>query len=358
MATTDDILKKVKKDYGQNIAKMGSEGYEDTPRIPTGIFAFDLASGGGFPLGRVSIVYGVESSNKTNVVLKAIGQGQALYPDKKAVFVDAEGAYDDAWAKVMGVDTERLIVIHPEYAEQAVDIIEAFLYASDVFMVCLDSIAALSTQNEIESSAEKASVGGASLVVGKLFKKATVSFNRMRNQGIMPPAFIGINQIRTKIGVMYGDNETMPGGNAIRFASSFTVRMYGKNEMDKKISPVMPAYKKTSIIIKKWKVPILSTTAEFMMQMLDGGGRSAGHVDDWNTVSAYLKELDYLGKGDKGGWVLFGNPYPTLEACRTALYSDPTMLRDAKAQIIREMLTKGAVNGVGDEDGSDEGQEL
>ena len=220
MSSAEEIVKKMKKDYGESIAKRGSDEYVDTPRLPTGIFPFDLASGGGFPMGRVSVVFGPESSGKTNVVLKAIGKGQQIYPDKQAVFVDAEHAFDPLWARQLGVNTDRLIVIHPEYAEQAVDMIEAFLYASDVFCVALDSIAALSTQNEIESSAEKAAVGGASLVIGKLFKKATVSFNRMRNQGLMPPAFIGINQIRHKIGVMYGDPETMPGGNAIKFASS------------------------------------------------------------------------------------------------------------------------------------------
>lgn len=341
MSSTDEILKKVKKDYGNSIAKMGNEQYADTPRIPTGIFPFDLACGGGFPMGRVSIVFGPESSNKTNICLKAIGEGQKIYTDKKAVFIDAEGAYDPDWARLMGVDTDALIVIHPEYAEQAVDIIEAFLYASDVFMVVLDSIAALSTQNEIESSAEKAAVGGASLVIGKLFKKATVSFNRMRNQGHIPPAFIGINQIRHKIGVMFGDPETQPGGNALKFAASFMVRVYGKNILDKKINPTMPAFKHTSVIIRKWKMPILASTAEFTMQTLAGGGQVPGHVNDWNTVGNYLRELDYLSKGEKGGWVMFGEEYKTLEACREYLYGDSETLREAKAQIIHELLTKG-----------------
>lgn len=357
-SSTAEILKKVQKDYGQSVAKKGSETYADTPRIPTGIFPFDLASGGGFPMGRVSIVFGPESSNKTNVVLKAIGEGQKIYPDKKAVFVDAEGSYDPDWAKLMGVNLDQLIVIHPEYAEQAVDIIEAFLYAADVFCVVLDSVAALSTQNEIDSSAEKASVGGASLVIGKLFKKATVSFNRMRNQGHMPPAFIGINQIRHKIGVMYGDPETMPGGNALKFAASFIVRLYGKNEMDKKINPVLPAFKKTSIIIRKWKMPILATTAEFQMQMLEGNGRLPGHVEDWNTISHYLKELDYLGKADGGkGWVMFGENYPTLDACKAALYGSDEMLMECKAQIIQELLSKGGnmSSGESEEENPDEG---
>lgn len=346
MSNAAEIMAKLQKEYGQNVAKKGNDQYVDTPRLPTGIFPLDLASGGGFPMGRVSLVYGPESSGKTNTLLKAIGQGQILYPDKIGVFVDAEGSYDPDWATLMGIDTSRLIVMSPEYAEQAVDMVEAFLYAKDVFCVGLDSVAALCTQNEVESSAEKAAVGGASAVIGKLFRKTTVSFNRMRNQGLMPPAFIGINQIRHKIGVMFGNPETMPGGNAPKYASSFTLRVYGKNEMDKKIHPVMPAWKDTSFVIQKWKMPILATHGEFKMLMLEAPaiGQRPGWVNDWNTVSTYLKELDYLGK-EKNGWTLFGDSYPTLEACKQALYAQPAVLQEAKQTIIQELLSKGSLQG-------------
>lgn len=340
MTSSADIVAKMKKEYGGSIAKMGNEQYVDTPRLPTGIFPLDLASGGGFPMGRVSLVFGPESSNKTNICFKAIAQGQLIYPDKKAVFVDAEGAYDPVWASIMGIDTERLIVMQPEYAEQAVDMVEAFLYAEDVFVVVLDSIAALCTQNEVESSAEKASVGGASACVGKMFRKATISFNRMRNQGLMPPAFIGINQIRFKIGVMFGNPETMPGGNAPKYASSFTLRVYGKNEMDKKIHPVMPAWKVVTFAIHKWKMPILATTGEFKMLMQSGAGHQPGWVNDWNTIYKYLQELDYISK-EKNGYTLFGEHYPTLTAAHDYLYSQPELLQNAKSQLIAEMLDAG-----------------
>jgi len=350
--STSEILKGIKKEYGDAIASIGSEGYKDTIRIPSGIFPFDLMSGGGFPMGRVSVVYGPESSGKTNLVLRALSEGQRMFPDKQAVFVDAENSFDPVWATLLGVDVNKLVVIHPEYAEQAVDIIENFLYANDVFAVVLDSIAALTTQNEIESSAEKMIVGGASLLVGKMFKKTTVSFQRMRSSGLMPPAFIGINQIRHKIGVMYGDPETMPGGNSIKFSSSFTVRLYGKSVIDKKINPVLPAYKETSVIMKKWKVPILAMKGDYTMLMLEVGDKKPGSCEDWNTVSAYLKELGYLGKAEKagGGWVLFGSPYKTLDDVRAYLYSDKDVLSEAKSQIIKDMLEKGTISASEDED--------
>jgi recombination protein RecA len=339
MSSASDILKQINKAHGPSIAKMGGTPYADTPRIPTGIFPFDLATGGGFPMGRVTIVWGAESSNKTNQVLCAIGQGQKMFPGKRAVFVDAEHAFDDAWARELGVNTEELILIHPEFAEQAVDFIDSFLYADDVFMVALDSIAALSTQNEIESSAEKASVGGAALVVGKMFKKATVSFNRMRNQGLLPPAFVCINQVRNKIGVMYGSPDTMPGGFAPKFAASMIIRVHGKNIIDKKIDPVMPVQKEVSVTVSKWKVPIVSTSATYTMNMRKSPGRVIGDCEDWNTVSSFLKELDYLSKAEKGsGWVMFGKFYNTLVECKADLYGNIEMLMEAKAQIIKEIL--------------------
>ena len=343
MASAAEIMKKIVKDNGKFIVKMGGDDYADTPRIPTGIFTFDLASGGGFPMGRVSIVWGSESSNKTNMILCAIAQGQQIYPEKKAVFVDAEHAFDPVWARKLGVNTDLLILVHPEYAEQAVDFIESFLYADDVFLVALDSIAALSTQNEIESSAEKAAVGGASHPVGKLFKKATVSFNRMRNQGLMPPAFVAINQVRNKIGVMYGSPDIMPGGFAPRFASSFTVRVHGKNIVDKKINAVMPSQKEVTCTIQKWKMPILASSAVYTMNMLASESSVIGECNDWNSVSAYLKQLGYLDKGEKKGWVMFGTTFNTLDECRTALYDDPALLREAKTTIIKEMLALGNV---------------
>lgn len=358
MSNTAELLKQFKKSLGTSVVTMGNDSFSDTPRLPTGVFQFDLCSGGGFPMGRVSIIWGAESSNKTNLCLKVIAQGQMLHPDKKAVFVDAEGSYDPAWAELMGVDTSKLIVLHPEYAEQAIDMIEAFLYADDVFVVVLDSIAALTTQNEIESSAEKMIVGGASLLVGKMFKKTTISFNRMRNQGKMPPAFIAVNQVRNKIGFVMGDPSIMPGGFAPKFAASFIVRVYGKNVMDKKINPVMPAFKDTTITIQKWKMPILSTNAEFSMQMLAHGGKSPGHCEDWNTVANYLRELDYFSKGEKGGWVLFGETYKLQEDARLALYSNPLQLAEAKAQIIAELLAKGGITPTKDKDAEIDGEEV
>lgn len=343
MATSVEILKKINKDHGKHIATVGGSDYEDIARLPTGIFALDLAMGGGFPQGKCSIVYGPESSNKTNIVLLTIAVGQMMFPDKKAVFADAEHALDKKWARTLGVDLDRLIIVQPDSAEQCVDFVETFMYAEDVFMVALDSIAALITKNEIESEATKVAVGGASLLVGKMYRKVTHAMQAMSNEGKQAPAFIAINQIRTKIGVMYGNPETMPGGNPPKFASAMSLRCYGKNVLDKKINPVMPAFKEVNCVIHKWKCPILAINAVYTMQMINGAGNKPGYIKDWNTVSSYMKELDYLAKGEKGGWIMHGVLYKTLDECQTALYGDPELLQDTKDQIVAELIARGGL---------------
>jgi recombination protein RecA len=344
MATTSkDILKKLHKDYGASIATIGMSSYVDLDRIPTGVFAVDLATGGGLPMGKCVIIYGPESSNKTNLLLTSIREGQIKFPDKKAALVDAEHALDLKWASSLGVDVERLIVLHPEYAEQAVDMIESLLYAEDIFMVALDSLAALTSQKEIENSADVQAVGGASLLIGKLYRKVVVAQNKMANSGITAPCFVAINQIRSKIGNDRGNPETMPGGNPPKFAASMIIRVYGKNIIDKKLHPVLPAYKEVNVILKKWKCPILAVNAVYNMHMLQIGDNGPGFVSDWNTVSKYMQELDYLSKGEKGGWVMNGESYPTLQACKEALYGDKEMLLQMKSTLISDLIEQGGI---------------
>lgn len=336
------ILAQFQKSFGQDIGQVGMS-YLDVPRLPFGIFPVDLALGGGIPMSKLSILFGPESSNKTNMVLRLMRMAQLIYPDKKCVMVDAEHALEPTWATRMGVDLSRLIYLQPEYAEQAVDLVEGFLYAPDVSMVALDSIAALITNNEVQSSAEKAVVGGNSNVVGRLIRKAIHALGAARRasvDGVSPP-LVCVNQIRTKIGVMFGDPETTPGGWAPRFASACTLRVYGKNELDKKINPAMPAFKTVNVVIRKWKMPILQVNAMYRMQMLDFGGYGPGHVEDYATLVAYMKEYGYLAKA-ANGWALGEDIFPTLSDIRGYLEANPTILQEYKDVLIEEALQSHA----------------
>ncbi len=146
-----------------DIATIGLQ-IEDPQRLATGLFAFDLATGGGFPLGRVSILYGKEDSMKTTLYLKAIATAQRLYPKKTAVFVDVEGVIGKKWAQQMGVDVKKLGYVNPDNAEQMVDIVSELMYAEDVSVIVIDSLAALITQHELDKSAEDAIVGKSGMI--------------------------------------------------------------------------------------------------------------------------------------------------------------------------------------------------
>ncbi len=215
------VLTQIILDYGEGIVV---EGYDDIARLPVGIFQVDLALGGGLPVNRVTEVYGKEGSGKTNFALKIIANTQRLQPKKKCVLIDIERTYDPTWGRRMGVDNDALIIIRPDNAEQAVDIIEAFMRASDVVLIVLDSIAALTTTAEIEKSAEKDSVAARARVMSKLVNKVTSTFgvvDKEKRQLVL----LGINQVRMKVGVLFGSPEITPGGYAWKFMCSMRLRL-------------------------------------------------------------------------------------------------------------------------------------
>jgi recombination protein RecA len=172
---SDKVLSELKKQHGDQVATKGGV-FKPVPRIPTGIFPLDLATGGGIPRSRVSILYGPESSAKSMQGYLALRQVQAM--GETAVLIDAEHAWDNEWGGILGLDTKKLIVVQPDNAEQAVDAVEAFLYAKDVGMVLVDSVSAMVTENEIVSGAEKQIVAGAAAIVSKMVRKATMALSR------------------------------------------------------------------------------------------------------------------------------------------------------------------------------------
>jgi recombination protein RecA len=339
----DDILAQFHKSYGD---KVGGFGYKDvqTERVPTGFFAFDLASGGGLPRGRTTIVYGPESSGKTNLVLACIRNHQQLWPDLVCVIVDIENSFDAEWARSLGVDVDKLLVLKPDYAEQVVDMVESMLMAEDIGLVAIDSLAAMVTTQEVSSSAEKAIVGGASLAVGKLVRKTTLALSEAGKQG-RSPTLIYVNQIRFKVGVMFGDPETMPGGMAPKYQAALQVRLYGKNITDNKISTTVPIGKQTKVVIKKWKVPIVGTHCEYIMVTYPHDGLQIGQTADWGLVSGYLKESGLLSKTGSSGWELFDKKYKTLSACEEKFISDPKFAGLVKQVVIDMAFGKSADTG-------------
>lgn len=331
-----DMAAQYKKSYGETVGGIGIKP-TNVPRIPTGFFAFDLASGGGVPRNSVTEVFGPESSGKTNMCLRLIAQHQRMWPDKKCVFFDIEGTLDPKWAKTLGVDVDKLYYFQPSYAEQVVDMVEGILHTDDCGLVVVDSLAAMASGQELNSSAEKAVVGGAALAIGKLARRSALALNQARQKG-NNPTLICINQIRFKIGVMFGDPETTPGGMAPKHAFTMRVRLYGKNVMDPKISNVMPVRKKMSFIIRKWKVPIYNVSGDFEAAMLPHSGLLPGQTNDWPTLDKCLRMYGLLEKNDKGVWVMCGSTYPTLTACRERLAADIAYADEIKNALIAKAI--------------------
>ena len=344
VASVNSLVAEYKKDFGDRSISYGGN-LVDSERIPTGIFPLDLMIGGGFPRSRVTIIWGRESSNKTNLALLAIASHQRLWPMKTCIFVDVEHSFDPLWAKILGVDTDTLVVIEPMFAEKVIDMVEGLLQASDVGLIVIDSIAAMITTQEAEADATNMRPGGSSLIIGKLVRKTTIAIAEANKQGNFP-TLIYINQSRSKIGVYsaHGTPDGMPGGNAPRFQANMIVKVRGANEIDKKIDKVMPAFKNVSATVEKFKCPILAMHSKFDMVLIAHEHFRIGDSRDFGLIRGYLEQLGYFAKKEKGsGYVMLGDEFSTVAACEERIYKDRDYGAEVRKELIRAMLESGSI---------------
>ena len=214
----DAVLAQIEKAYGKGaIMKLGQEaGNTDIEVIPTGCLSLDLALGiGGLPRGRMVEIYGPESSGKTTVALHAVAEAQKL--GGVAAFVDAEHALDPVYAKKLGVNLDELYVSQPDTGEQALDIVDALVRSSAVDIVVVDSVAALTPKAEIEGDMGDSHVGLQARLMSQALRKLTAIVNKSKT------CVVFINQLREKVGVMFGNPEVTPGGKALKFYASVRI---------------------------------------------------------------------------------------------------------------------------------------
>ena len=214
----DAVLAQIEKSYGKGaIMKLGQNaGNTDIEVIPTGCLALDLALGiGGLPRGRMVEIYGPESSGKTTVALHAVAQAQKL--GGIAAFVDAEHALDPVYAKKLGVDLDELYVSQPDTGEQALDIVDSLVRSSAVDIIVVDSVAALTPKAEIEGDMGDSHVGLQARLMSQALRKLTAIVNKSKT------CVVFINQLREKVGVMFGNPEVTPGGKALKFYASVRI---------------------------------------------------------------------------------------------------------------------------------------
>ena len=211
------VIAQIEKQYGQGaIMQMDEHRYAKIEGIPTGSLSLDLALGGaGIPRGRVAELFGPESSGKTTLALHVIANAQRA--GGVAAFIDAEHALDTTWAKRLGVDVSSLLVSQPDTGEQALDITEMLISSNSVDVIVIDSVAALTPKAEIEGDMGDTHVGRQARLMSQAMRKLTSIINKSKT------ALIFINQIRMKIGVMFGNPETTPGGRALKFYTSVRI---------------------------------------------------------------------------------------------------------------------------------------
>ena len=210
-------MQKIEKDFGKgSIMKLGEESIENIDVIPTGSIGLDLALGvGGYPKGRIIEIYGPESSGKTTLALHAIAEAQKM--GGIAAFIDAEHAFDRFYAENLGVDTDNLLISQPDNGEQALQIADQLISSAAVDIIVIDSVAALTPKAEIEGDMGDNKVGLQARLMSQALRKMTSTISKNNTTCIF------INQLREKIGIMFGNPETTTGGNALKFYSSVRI---------------------------------------------------------------------------------------------------------------------------------------
>jgi len=285
----DAALKQIEKNYGVgSIMRLAGDQISAVKGIPTGALSLDIALGGqGMPSGRVCELYGPEGSGKTTLALHVIASAQKT--GGVAAFIDAEHALDPTWARRLGVNLENMLVSQPDTGEQALEICELLIRSNAVDVIVIDSVAALIPKAEIEGEMGQAHVGLQARLMSQAMRKLTGAIAKSRTSVIF------INQIRMKIGVMFGNPETTPGGRALKFYSS--VRVDIRRVSTIKVGDQAVGNHVRARVVKN-KVAPPFRTAEFDI-MFDGGISAEGDLVDLGAAHGIVAK--------QGAWFSFGD---------------------------------------------------
>lgn len=323
----DLALSQIQKDFGENaIMRLGDNVKMEVDVIPTGNLLIDRALGvGGFARGRIVEIYGPESSGKTTLTLTAIAQAQKS--EGLAAFIDVEHALDPQYAARLGVNLDDLLVSQPSSGEEALQICEALVRSNAIDVIVVDSVAALVTKQELEGEIGDSTVGAQARLMSAALRKLTSFISKARTVCIFT------NQIREKIGVMFGNPETTPGGRALKFYASVRVDIRRIGQI--KGSDGVIAGNRTKIKVVKNKVAPPFTECEFDI-MYNEGISSVGSLLDLAT------EYDIIQK--RGSWISYNGSQIAQgrDAAKEALKSNPELYAEIEEQVKAKMDEKTA----------------
>ncbi|MEF3318368.1 recombinase RecA [Peptoniphilus grossensis] len=312
-----NVLSKIEKQYGEgSVMVLGDDVKLDIDSIPTGSLALDIALGiGGIPKGRIIEIYGPESSGKTTLALHMLAEAQKM--GGTGAFVDAEHALDPGYAKNLGVDIENLIISQPDTGEQALEITEALVRSNAVDLIIIDSVAALVPKAEIDGEMGAAQIGLQARLMSQALRKLTGAINKSKCTVVF------INQLREKVGIMFGNPETTTGGRALKFYSSVRLDIR-RTEIIKKGDEMIGNRVRVKVVKNKIAPPFKQ--AEFDI-MYGKGISSVGNILD------VASEADIVKKA--GAWYSYGEERlgQGRENAKEFLEGNPELLKEIEHKV-------------------------
>ncbi|MBE6176788.1 MAG: recombinase RecA [Rikenellaceae bacterium] len=317
------VMDKIEKDFGKgSIMRMSSDTVADVPVIPTGSITLDMALGvGGYPKGRVIEIFGPESSGKTTLAIHAIAEAQKS--GGIAAFIDAEHAFDSYYAQKLGVDVDNLLVSQPDNGEQALEIADSLIRSSAIDIIVIDSVAALTPKAEIEGDMGDSKMGLQARLMSQALRKLTASISKTKTVCIF------INQLRDKIGVVYGNPETTTGGNALKFYASVRIDIR-RSSVIKDGEEQLGTRTKVKVVKNKVAPPFKK--AEFDI-MFGEGISKLGEIIDLGVDYEIIKK--------SGSWFSYGDKKigQGRDAVKEALKSDEKLMEEIELRV-REAMSE------------------
>ena len=314
-------MEKIEKEHGKGtIMKMGEDSVEDVSVIPSGSIGLNLALGvGGYPRGRIIEIYGPESSGKTTLAIHAIAEAQKA--GGIAAIIDAEHAFDRFYAEKLGVDIDNLLISQPDSGEQALEVADQLIRSSAIDIIVIDSVAALTPKAELEGDMGDNKVGLQARLMSQALRKLTASINKTNTTCIF------INQLREKIGVMFGSPETTTGGNALKFYASVRLDI-------RKSTPIKDGDNvlgnQTKVKVVKNKVAPPFRKAEFDI-MFGEGISLAGEIIDLGVEAGVIKKA--------GAWFSYNDTKlgQGRDAAKRLIQDNPELLEELQDKIMEAL---------------------